>query len=92
MRTCTAVIVLTGISTAVTEAGSVAEMTHVLIWHTCIVLSAECSWDATLAEVLGRRSDGITAVAAYPAVGQEVRHWYNPTSSCIDACVAGVLT
>lgn len=67
------------------------QVAHVLVRHAGVVLGAQCSRYAALAEVLGRRAHGVAAVTTYPAVRQQVGHRDDPAGCCVDAGVTRVL-
>lgn len=58
---------------------------------TDIVLRTDGARRARLAEVLGRGSDRVAAVAPDPAVGQQIGQRIDPAGGAIDARVARVL-
>ena len=73
------VIVLGGVSATVPVAGTMTQVAHVVIWHTCVVLRTQSSRDAAFGEILGGGSNAVAAVGADPAVAYEEGERVDPT-------------
>lgn len=69
--TCKSKVVFRRISSTVSIACAMAQITHVIIRHTSIILGAQSSWHTWLGEVLSSCTNGVTSIAANPAIGNE---------------------
>jgi hypothetical protein len=80
------------VSAAVLVAGPVTQVAQVVVGHSAVVFSTERARHARLGEVLGSRPDAVAAVAADPAVGDEVGQGNDPAGGRVDAGVTRVFS
>jgi hypothetical protein len=80
------------VSAAVLVAGSMTQVAQVVVGHSAVVFGTEGARHTRLSEVLSSCPDTVAAVAADPAVGDEVGQRNYPTGSGVDSCVTSVFS
>jgi hypothetical protein len=85
-----AVVVLGGVPSAVAVARAVAQVAHIIVRDSGVVLAAEGAGDAALAEVLGGGADAVAAVRPDPPVADQEGQRVHPAGGGVDAPVTRV--